>query len=265
MKKPKRVVVIADTHCGHKFGLTPPDWWTDVQSTTDRQQKQISFQRAMWEFYADEIAKLKPIDILIVNGDCIEGKGDRTGGIELVTSDRLEQVRMAAAVINEAEAPTVRITYGTSYHTGKDEDFESSLPEYVKGGDCRVEGHLFLNINGCHFDVKHKIGRSVIPHGRVTPLQRAAVWNAMWAIRDRQPRADVIIRSHVHYYEKWDNDIFMGIITPALQYNTNYGIRECEGVVNVGFLMFDVRGKGDFTEKCILAKFDALKVRAESL
>jgi hypothetical protein len=261
----KRVVVIADLHCGHLFGLTPPGWWSTEDTTSDRLRKAAAYSREFWDFYATEVNALKPIDILIVNGDSIEGKGDKSGGRELRTSDRNEQVKMAAAAIDVAGAKTVRIAYGTAYHTGREEDFESTLPKYIECKDAKVEGHLFLDVNGCNFDIKHKVGRSGIPHGRVTPLMRAALWNEMWAMRDRQPLANVVIRSHVHYYERWEDDSCTGIITPALQYNTIFGIRECEGVVNVGFICIDVDDEGSHTDKCILADFDALKVSAESL
>lgn len=262
----KRLVVIADMHCGHKFGLTPPEWWASETVSDDRLVKHKNFQRALWQFYSAAIRGLRPIDILVVNGDAIEGKGDKTGGIELITPDRHEQVRMAARVIDEASAKSVRACYGSGYHVGREEDFESLLPRLVQCKDVLVQGHLFLSVNGRVFDIKHKIGRSTIPHGRLTPLIRAAMWNTLWAARDRQPAADVIIRSHVHYYERWENDLWEAVITPALQYNTIYGIRECEGVVNLGIVYWDISGDGKCkTTKAILADFEALRVSAESL
>jgi len=262
----KRIVVISDTHCGHRFGLTPPAWWASEESTDDRLQKHKKFQREFWEFYSSEIERLKPIDILIANGDMIEGKGVNTGGIELITSDRHEQVRMAKTVIDTAEAQAVRVSYGTAYHSGKDEDFESLLRDTVACKDVKVSGHPFFEVNGCIFDIKHKISRSTIPHGRITPLIRAALWNAIWNARGRQPKAKFIIRSHVHYYESWKNAEWEGIITPALQYNSIYGIRECEGVVDIGFIYFDVEDDGSCKgHEAVLADFGYLQVSAEEL
>ena len=262
----KRVVVIADTHCGHKFGLTPPSWWEAEEPEEQEQHtKQRKFQRALWEFYSGEIERLKPIHLLIVNGDAIEGKGDKTGGRELITSDRHEQIRMAKHVIDLAEATKVRLLYGTAYHTGKDEDFESMLKDTIECDDTTISGSLFVEVNGVNFHVKHKIARSSIPHGRATPLMRAKLWNSLWAERGRQPKADVIIRSHVHYYLKIEDDISTMLITPALQYNTIYGIRECENVVNLGMYYFDVEDDGSFMSRPILWDSEVLEVRAESI
>ena len=58
----------------------------------------------MWEFYTSSVDSLRPIDILICPGDAIDGKGERSGGVELITPDRLEQVRMAAEAVAYAKA-----------------------------------------------------------------------------------------------------------------------------------------------------------------
>ena len=128
MKK-KRMVIMADPHCGHEYGLTPPHYQRSSSTKTGR------FERALWSFFTQGIDALKPIDILVVPGDCIEGKGERSGGVELITPDRHDQVRMAAEAIAHAQAPIVRITYGTRYHVGKDEDFESILVDMLRPAD----------------------------------------------------------------------------------------------------------------------------------
>lgn len=268
-KKKKRVVVAADFHSGHEFGLTPPAWWSREDATDARVTKCGKFQRELWRFYSANIDALKPIDILIVNGDAIEGKGDKSGGTELITSDRNEQVRMAREAIDYAESPVVRLTYGTKYHVGVSEDYEATLADYLSSsGKCRAEvhGHDFITINGVNLDIKHKVGASQVPQGRMTAVGRARVWNVIWnAEHERQPRADILIRSHVHYYTFAGSASWLGITTPALTYNSSFGIRECEGVVDVGFMVFDFDESGRYQWKTILATFDSLKVRPVSL
>jgi len=262
----KRLVVIADTHCGHKFGLTPPEWWAAEETEDDRLQKHRVFQRAMWDAFAAEIEKLKPIDVLVCNGDMIEGKGEKTGGIELITSDRHEQVRMAKRIIEFVGAPKVRITYGTRYHVSGGEDYESVLRDSLNHDtDVHVSGHLFLNIGGLVFDFKHKVGRSSIPHGQFTPAARAALWNDLWAATGRQPYAHVVVRSHVHYFCYAGSGAKLAIITPGLQYNSIYGIRECENIVHLGFVVFNVEDGKVWSWWPVLFDIPSLSVSAESL
>jgi hypothetical protein len=215
---------------------------------------------------------LKPIDILLAPGDCIEGKGERSGGVELITADRHEQARMVAEAINYAEAPVVRICYGTRYHVGKDEDFESILaigakdsPPLVKG-NVAIHGHDFIEVNGVNIDIKHKVGSSSVPHGRMTALARARLWNVIWnSEHERQPKADILIRAHVHYFGFAGSGSWLGITCPALTYNSAFGIRECEGLVDVGLIVVDIDENGGYTWRPILAGFDKLRVHAESL
>jgi len=259
--KPKRAVVVADKHCGHEYGLTPPKYQRALSTRAGR------FERAEWGFYTTAIDRLKPIDILIVPGDCIDGKGERSGGVELITPDRHEQVKMAAECIAYAEAPVVRITYGTRYHVGKEEDFESILVESkaLKDFDVTIQGHGFFNINGRAIDVKHKVGGSSIPHGRLTPLAKTVLWNKVWASEERQPKGEIFIRAHVHYYAYCGGKDWVAISCPAMTYNSHFGIRECEGLVDVGLIVIDIDENGGFAWYPINADFPELKVRSESL
>jgi len=265
-EKHKRMVVVSDFHCGHEFGLTPPDWWVRDDTHNVSVTKAGRFQRELWKFYTEAIEHLKPIDLLIVNGDAIEGKNERSGGIELLTSDRHEQVKMAKEAIDLAEARKIRILYGTRYHVGKEEDFEKILASLISCSDVDVQGHAFLDMNGCGVDIKHKVTSSTVPHGRMTSIARARLWNVIWSSEhDRQPKADILIRSHVHYFNYCGGQSWLGVVTPALCYNTSYGIRECEGLVDVGMTYFDFDDKGNYEWQPVLAEFKDLRVLSESL
>ena len=177
-----------------------------------------------------------------------------------------EQARMAAECIRYAEAPVVRLMFGTKRHTGKEEDFEDTIVDNLKGVDAKIQGHGFLRFNGCCVDIKHKVASSTVPYGRSTAIAKARAWNVNWhAEHERQPKADILIRSHVHYYGGAFGPDWLGITTPALTYNSHFGVRECEGVVHVGFLVFDFDADGGYAWRPILADFKSLKVRPESL
>lgn len=264
--KTKRMVVVADFHSGHEFGLTPPDWWQRDDTNNQHVTKCGKFQRELWGFYTEAINSLKPIDFLVVNGDAIEGKGERSGSMELLTADRHEQIRMAKKAIDIAEAAKVRILYGTRYHVGKEEDFEAILADTINCQDVEIHGHGFFNINGCNVDVKHKVGGSTVPHGRMTAIARARLWNVIWnSEHERQPKADIIIRSHVHYHNYCGARTWIAMTTPALCYNSSFGIRECEGLVDVGLLYFDFDEKGLQEWDSVFATDPSLSVQPSSL
>jgi len=244
--------------------LTPPAWHHQGDGHP-RIAKVARFQKALWEFYTEAIDALKPIDVLIVNGDAIDGKGEKSGGIEQTTTDRLEQCEMAAKAINYAEAPKVRLMFGTRYHCGKEDDFEKVLVDKVCG-NVSIQGHGFFEVNGCTFDVKHKVGSSGIPHGRATALAKARLWNVLWNHEhDRQPLANIIQRSHVHYVSYAGGPDWVAMTVPALSYGTSFGIRECEGIVSIGAVKVDVFPDGRYIWNYILADFPEMKAPVEYL
>ncbi len=258
MKK-KRVVVAADFHAGHEYGIVPPG--TERRSESSKMGR---FEKALWDFYTTALDSVKPIDVLIVPGDCIEGKGERSGGMELITADRNRQAQMAARAIDYAEAEKVRIFRGTRAHVGKDEDWEDVILKASECKDISISDHDWLECNGQIIDVRHKVGGSTVPHGRHTPIARERLWNLIWNSEgQRQPKASIVLRAHVHYFSFCGASTWLGITCPALCYNSSFGKRECSGVVDVGILVFDFEEDGSYSWRPILADFPALKVRRE--
>ena len=247
-RKAKRVVVISDLHCGHRVGLTPPGKESQISGTSHQRinKKYYKAQIALWKAYAKMIDNLQPIQILIVNGDAIDGRGEKSGSTELICVDRNEQVNLAVECINYAKADTVLMTRGTGYHTGNSESYEDNIADKV--GAKKIEDHAWYDINGVTFDVKHFIGSSGIPHGRSTAIKRDAMWNLIWAERDEQPKADILIRSHAHYFDYTGNTDYLAIITPALQgMGSKFGAKICSGTVDFGLIYFDIIGKNKWS------------------
>jgi hypothetical protein len=151
---------------------------------------------------------------------------------------------MAVECLKITNAKEYYLTYGTPYHTGAIEDFEDNIAEKING---KIDGHLFLKINGLILDVKHKVGSSSIPHGRHTSVAKEKLWNYVWADLDGQPNSDIIIRSHVHYFSYCGDGKYLNIVTPSLQgFGSKYGVRQCSGVINIGFIYIDVYEDGSY-------------------
>jgi len=244
----KRLVIESDYHSGHWAGLTPPDWFQGG--------KKGEHQKELWEFRQSVLKEIGKIDFLVVNGDAIDGKGTRSGGSELATSDRAEQCEMAAVCIDATSASEVGIIYGTPYHTGQDEDWEKVLASKCKTPVGFVSGQEFLDYQGVIFDIKHKVGGSTIPHGRHTAVAKEKLWNMIWAEREGQPKCDVIIRSHVHYFAYCGGPDWLAMTTPAWQgHGSKYGVRQCSGTIDIGLLVFEIED-GEYSWRPILADLD---------
>jgi len=256
----KRVVTISDLHCGHESGLTPPGWQTKGTIHTGKRNKLNAISKEIWGWYERKIQELKPIHCLIVNGDCIDGPGKKSGGTEQITTDMEEQCKMAEVAIKKAEAEHIVITYGTAYHTGQAEDWENILAFNVKAD--KIGSHEWIDVEGVVFDCKHHVGSSSIPHGRQTAISKEHLWAQLWQAHDLQPKGAVILRSHVHYYGYCGGEDWIAFTTPPLQgMGSKFGARRCSGLVDVGLLNFDCEG-GEFSWQAHIAKLAKQKAQA---
>ena len=238
-RKRKTVLVMSDLHCGHVAGLTPHCYASSEPFTLNKQSD-------AYDKYLEILKKVKHVDVLIVNGDLIDGKGGRSGGTELITSDRLEQCNIAAECILQVKADKIVIVRGTPYHAGSEEDWEDVIASKVNA--CKIGDHEWIDVNGVVFDCKHKIGGSSIPHGRHTPIAKERLSNLMWQEYKDHPKGDIFIRSHVHYYAGAFGPNWWGCTTPALQgLGTKYGKRQCSGTVDWGLLQFDIMKDGQWS------------------
>jgi hypothetical protein len=238
----KRMVVMADLHGGHRVGLTPPKYWSAIPG-----EKYYKVQQECWGYFTEMIDVLKPIDIVVVNGDATEGKAKKSGGNELITTDRFKQAKIAATAIDYCGAKKIRLMRGTPYHTGAGEDFENAVQLELGLPENAIEDHAWFDINGVIFSIRHFVGSSTIPHGRFTALARAKLWNTIWHNeQELQPDARFIIRSHVHYCVGcYEADTWEAFTTPALQAAaTKFGALKCEGLVHWGFVYFDIFDDG---------------------
>lgn len=234
-KRDKRVVIISDLHCGNLGGLTPPG--------SQINQLQID----LYNWYVKKVKEVGRIDLLIGNGDMIEGPSERTRGVGLSTTDSLAQVKMAEQCIREWDYKKILLTYGTPYHTGKAENYEEVLADRL---GALIDNEHTFSIEGVQFNVKHKTGGgNSLNGGLANGAIKDQRWNILNASIGEVEKADIVIRSHLHRFAV-DQDAFgFSITTPALQFNSSYGARQCSGHTDYGFISFTVKSKGEWSWK----------------
>ena len=250
----KRVVVISDLHCGHLVGLTHPDFDSKPNNIESVFYQMWKRRNRYWKKYAQAMEQLQPIDVLIVNGDVIDGKGLKSGSTELLLADRVDQVECAIACIEQAKAKKVFMSYGTGYHEGNIDDWAKGV---ANGANVqRINSHWWIDVNGLTFDYKHHVGSSSVPYGRMTAIAKEWVWNIIKSKDNEYPESDIIIRSHVHYFSYGGGGDWLALTTPALQgHQTKYGERRMSGSVDWGLVYFDVSEKGEFDWKWMIYNF----------
>jgi len=262
--KSKRIVVISDLQCGHVVGLTPPKWQLRPVVSTGKRNKHVRILQALWHEYKRMCRAIGYVDVLVVNADCIDGQGKKSGGTEQITTDRGEQCEMACECIRRINYDRIVMTYGTAYHVSADgEDWENQIARELK---AKIGSHEWVSVNGCVFDCKHYIGSSSIPHGAATAVLKDRVWNVLWALRKEQPLGDVIVRSHVHGYIHADTADYEVLTTPSLQgMGSKFGGRICSRTVDFGMVGWDVRSKHDRQYFKHIVKIPAQRARVTTI
>jgi len=251
--KYKTLLVLSDLHCGHNQGLTPDHWQRRVSS----EDENIITQKACWKWFCEAIESIDDdIDACVVNGDAIDGKAQRNYGTELITTDRFQQIEIAKDCLSVIPTDKFFFTRGTPYHTGSAEQFEDTLAKEMEG---IIKDQLNIEIYGKLINFKHKVGGSSIPHGRATQPAKELMWDKLQAIKDDDRHAHVMVRSHRHYYIKFEDSSGVSVVTPALQWNSRYGRQQCSGIIDYGFLLIRVYENGRIEIDPVLASLDEVK------
>lgn len=244
----KRLLVISDTHCGSTTGLTPPKWQT------------TELQKNCWNTYTEIIDSLKPIHILVANGDLINGA--RAGDVDILTADPNEQQEMAAEAIDIINADKIFITAGTDAHSGFDKaalELERQIIDKirVKGlnrnrqyniDDVKYDIFYNLTIENIRLNFRHFTGSRSSFAARASTGNADALWAVLRNALDNEKDVNIIVRSHVHYYNSFDNLYQFVVTTPALQLpGSRYALKKCNGIVHWGVVYFDLTdGKFSF-------------------
>ena len=249
--KKRTILILSDLHCGSDGGLTPPAWQREGNNPDAYQVQKIT-----WKWFSEAMKNLPDIDACVVNGDAIDGASKITGSTDLIVVDRMEQGEMAMSALDLVPTDKFFFTRGTPYHTGKAEQFEDVLAEKMDG---TIKDQLDIQVFNTRINFKHKTGSSGIPHGRATAIAKELMWDKMQSVKDDDVNADVIVRSHAHYYIQFQDSSSTAIITPALQWNSRYGRQQCSGIIDYGFIMLHVYENGRVVVEPVLANIKSLK------
>lgn len=203
MADPFRIRVVGDLHVGSDYGLWPPKFtWGEPE----RSYPQNRLQRWLWACWEDMIKNYAPPDLLIVNGDLIDGEQRKDAGRNTMSPDIDLQHDAAAAAL----APLVRkskdwvVVKGSPYHEttfaaiAGHENFSGRAPRRWPSGG-RVGQVLDFTVRGITLNVAHHPeGGAVLYEG--TKMNRTILWSFLAEAAVGLPKARVIIRSHLHFY-----------------------------------------------------------------
>jgi len=199
------VLCLGDLHGGSACGLTPPSWQYSLRPPKDletvaRKRRQLfaRVQRVLWDGYDEILGEMGPVDIAVANADLVDGSHFET--IEHLTTDVEQQSDITIESLSRVRfrgRPEWRFTYGTPVHTVDGENVEDRIAEHF-GAD--ISDTVKLRLRGLNIQWRHHSGRSDIPTGQGGQLSKEIVRDLLRSSLYKYPAADVIVRSHVHYW-----------------------------------------------------------------
>lgn len=217
------IAAISDLHCGSHVGLFPPDF-VDRAGNPIAQNVVQAWLWECWKHYCQR-AWLTPVRAVVVNGDVVDGKQGKSGGLGAMP-DLADQRRAAVTCLEYLlsgfqERPALFFVRGTPYHVGNDGDDEESIAEAMHGEEYEGEGigyraRAVLNLKVgevlCHFS--HHVAYSSI--NAATPLGRE-IQRAKKRAQFGAPLPDLLIRSHVHQHAIASIDGIQAVSLPCWQ------------------------------------------------
>src|SRR3990167_1949421 len=235
---PKRVAIFSDLHIGHRAGLCTPAYMNAEPGHTGLREELTG---EFWRM----VKAHGPFDLAVWTGDLVEGRGAKSGGTEVIIPDENEQAAVAAEIIGAVPAKKHLFAYGTPYHVGVDKDNEDLVVGLLgaAGYDVAIRERLWFDVNGKIFDCRHFTSNSAIPHGKFTPLAREWLWNLVWNDLKDRPKADIIVRSHIHSFDFCGKANWLAVVTPALQAAMTKLGRRLSCAVDFGMIWFDIESR----------------------
>ena len=265
---PKRIVVVSDLHAGSMYGLMPHAFDT-YDGVTKPQNAGQEYLWKCWEDFCWRTSQFDP-DAVIVNGDCIEGPQRKSNGFEVSLPSQDDQVDAAIKSLEALRARTERakwyFTMGTPYHVGEWGGAEEAIARALRGESypsvgvgkyCREA--LWLDAEGVVLEVAHHIG-GASGFYRLTALDREGQWSAM-AAKDASkgvPKADLLIRSHVHFFGVGEHASKQMLTTPcwklADRYSRKGSMHRFHPDIGGVFIEIDGEGKQRGEAPCRIRK-----------
>lgn len=271
---PTSIILVADTHIGHRVGLAPPS----VTVGDGWQAKPPMYSRKVWKYFVECCGEAKEFTkgtkrLLFLVGDTIDCDIKRRSN-QYITNSKSEVLEVAV----DALAPlyewvdNVIVLRGTDAHTGKDgeleemfaADLDHAIPDKITGNASWQ--YFAMSVDGYRLDAAHHTTMG----GRAWTFANAANFLAADTMMEYTLRSDkppqMVVRAHVHRAaDSFDNYDTRAVILPCWKLLDTYGIkRKPTRAPHIGMMAFVIEGGEIVREKKWIEKMSQFPQRTWS-
>lgn len=230
------LLVLGDTQCGSIYGLWPERFTLSDGATYGLNPG----QRYLWDCWNHLVYRIRTAkDLGLLNltgivfmGDAIDGRQRAQEATEAVTTRISDQaaafVKCMEIVRSVAPNLPLYMIQGTEYHDQKAGDAVEGVAaalgavEYGGVGSGRYSHEVLdLDVGGVVINFAHHIS-ALTGFYRATAIDKEALWSAIAGKDGKTPRADMIVRAHVHYFIHVEHESKHALVVPAWQLQTRY-------------------------------------------
>jgi len=243
-KTPLRIRVVGDLHVGSMWGLWPPEF-----RHAGRSYPQNPWQEYLWQAWEQGWKSRPAPDVLVLNGDLIDGSQPKAGGQGTMSTELDLQEEALLRVLKPVRAQQIYVVRGTSYHEPSRLAMVARLIGAQPVADQYVLPECKLHVRNPEVRIvvrHHPDGGSALYTGTV--MEREAIKSIRaWAAGMLDARHDVIVTSHVHLlaWEYTPDDVLI-VITPTWCVQSEHAMvrRRYTWLPRVGWVDLVVRGPG---------------------
>ena len=221
-KSAKSVVFSGDFHVGSATALCSAEPYVREIDSTIKPNK---IQQALREAYYDTIDSITQTpELLVVNGEPIDGANKKQLGNQSWTTNQQDMSDDFIKLMGDFPYKKIMCGRGSAYHSNVDGmNWEEIIADKLNaekykayGGKGHTDYFGFFEMNGRTFNFTHHIGFNKMPAYRTTALAREIA--GMHFEKDKLGEADVLVRSHIHYFVYVRFVHSHGFTTPAWKY-----------------------------------------------
>ena len=229
MVSSKSILIVSDMHVGSTMSICSNEPELNEKDSTWNPNKLQKELLSVWHECIDEVNQ-KP-DLLVINGEPCDGGNRKQLGNQSWTTNVQDQLIDAEKLIKMIPYKHLIFNRGSGYHVTLDgTNFEEVIAKQMDadkyrafGGSGYTDYYSLVKLHGKMFNFTHHIGFNKWAAYRTTALAREMA--GMVFERDKMGKADVIVRSHVHYFVHVEFTHTHGFTTPAWKFPDSHLFR----------------------------------------
>lgn len=221
-------------HVGSSMGLCLPEYTLATGQTVKYNNPQCVLYD-VWEEMCDYVNEGGRPDLLIGNGDIVDGKNSQDEGIGCWTTDLNEQANMGSILFKMTKSRNYAVLKGTKYHCGVNANGDQLVCDKV-GGDWKGISHLF-KIEGITMHMRHKISTA---NKRET--EHGALARERTTVITEYPtygNIDILARSHRHSYCYCGKYKELDLVTPCFKAPDSFISEFTMKTPDIGYIVFE--------------------------